>query len=489
MASLSKPITRKRLLEIANSSEKGPMTERWLDGFRARWQDHISLRKVELLSASRAQMSNLDRVRNFVKFEELYQKKHYFPAHAIFNVDECRVSLNNSKRGAKVLTPKKFSKGGLSAKRSNKHCTVIPFCSAAGETISVFWVYPMGPNQKEVAIPTCQRSRSHKRYSEYYLFTKTGYTNNSTFPIILAEFERDFHHRYPGLDAVVYMDRLQSHVTSEVLATMVGHGLHGVLLPAGTTHFMQPLDDAVFACFKNLLRGYRDEQLGANTGHQGPQDDPLLLAMIRAFDDSVKPGVIETAFSNTGLYPWDSEKILMRASLAYADANSVPTDPACPIQAVIAAIQATSTPIPLVAISNFRKHQLDLNTRYDLADIVFQDQAYYQELDRQEQEKALAKRQKLEERDKNQAIKDQKKLEKKIQREARLARNMADRPNWSLARRQSSCLYCADEWKGKKGWEWCSNCDDVGICVSCKQNPDTLATFGQHDRACPPRPG
>ena len=405
-------------MEIANilhPSDRGPMTERWLAGFRERWRDHISLRKTELLSCSRTNTNNLDRVKGFVKFQEVYQQNYYFPAFAIFNVDECRVSLNDSKKGAKVLTPKKFNKGGLSANRTTKHCTVVPFCSASGETISVFWIYPLGQKQKQVSIPVCQRSRSRKLYREYFIFTETGYSKKETFPIMLAQFEKDFHRLYPAVDAVVYMDRLRSHVTADVLATMIGRGLHGVLLPAGTTHFMQPLDDAVFACFKNLLRGHRDQQLGTFPVQPGIQENPLLLATVQAFDASVNPAVIVAAFNNTGIYPWNSEKILARAAFAYPDDNLVPPDTPCPIKAVVAAIQAASTPTPLVAVSVFQKHQLEQNTRYSLEDLVSQDQAYYRERDDEEKEKASAKRRKLQERADNRALKDLEKLEKKTQ--------------------------------------------------------------------------
>ena len=38
-------------------------------------------------------------------------------------------------------------------------------------------------------------------------------------------------------------------------------------------------------------------------------DNTLLTAMMRALKESLEPGPIVASFANTGVYPWNSEKI------------------------------------------------------------------------------------------------------------------------------------------------------------------------------------
>ena len=111
--------------------------------------------------------------------------------------------------------------------------------------------------QTDLLIPHHVGHRNRLNYDEYYLTTATGYTNDEVFPMMMAQFEKDFHRRYPGLRAVVYMDRLSSHTKGDVLASMSKKEVILVLFPAGTTQFLQPLDNAVFAGFKAKLRLYR----------------------------------------------------------------------------------------------------------------------------------------------------------------------------------------------------------------------------------------
>lgn len=146
----------------------------------------------------------------------------------------------------------------------------------------------------------------------YYVVTPNGYTSDDVFPNLVAQFELDFHKLYPDTPAVIYADRLSSHTTPELLATTSAKQLTFVLFPAGTSHFLQPLDDVVFGLFKTKLRMYRDELLASNPFSHSIVKDSLLKAMMLAVQEALQPGPITAAFLNTGIYPWDSEKISAR---------------------------------------------------------------------------------------------------------------------------------------------------------------------------------
>jgi len=105
------------------------------------------------------------------------------------------------------------------------------------------------------------------------LTTENGYSTTETFQMMVAQFGQDFAERYPGLNSVLYMDRLGSHTTPEILATALENHIQVVLLPANTTHFLQPLDDCVFG-LKTLLQKYNVENLVADPLREGLDEIP-----------------------------------------------------------------------------------------------------------------------------------------------------------------------------------------------------------------------
>ena len=267
------------------------------------------------------------------------------------------------------LVSKAYRKSGTRGKREHQHSSIVPFVSVAGEVISVFYVLASKPGEKLVSVPHFKSLRDHTSYREYFLITPTGYTNNEVFPAMVAQFEEDFHRLYPGVRALVYLDRLGSHTTKQLLATIEGKMVSLVLFPAGTTQFLQPLDDAVFGLFKTKLRMHRDRLLTANPLRCLMAENALLTAMMLAIHESLTPAPIKASFLKTGIYPWNPEKILAAARLAYPDVDFVDPELPDPTQQVIAAIQAASPQDNKVVLSRFRRHQLDQGRIYTLEEL------------------------------------------------------------------------------------------------------------------------
>lgn len=315
MANIAKPLDIKTLLAIVTKLHEAKnisFGRKWFYGFYSRWSTFFSKAKSQLISASRSNVNNLQGVDGFIAFHEWYRGYIDYPPHTIFNVDETRVSISEAKRAGAKLVAKGFSKSGTLGKRENQHCSVVPFVSAAGEVISVFSVLASTPGQPVLSVPQRESPRSKQRWCEYYVVTPNGYTSDDVFPNLVAQFELDFHKLYPDTPAVIYADRLSSHTTPELLATTSAKQLTFVLFPAGTSHFLQPLDDVVFGLFKTKLRMYRDELLASNPFSHSIVKDSLLKAMMLAVQEALQPGLITAAFLNTGIYPWDSEKISAR---------------------------------------------------------------------------------------------------------------------------------------------------------------------------------
>lgn len=484
MANISKPLDIKSFLKIMNKRHKSDgkkLGRDWSRGFLQRWSNFVSLKKTQLISVGRSRPDNLGVVEAFVQFQADFNEKFYQPAKTTFNVDESRVSVNEAKKTGKRLGSATFTKGGTKGKRDKQYCSVIPFINALGETISVFYVLPTTPGQTEVHVPTFTSARDGTAYREYYLMTSTGYTNDTCFVQMMAQFEKDFHLIHPGLRAVVYMDRLGSHCTGELLSTLEGKQVWVVLLPAGTTQFLQPLDDAVFALFKKLLLAYRDEDMNAEPLQRGVQDHTLLSAMLRALKESLKPAVIKTSFARTGIYPWNPELILSNARAAFPNADSVGADLPSPTKKMIVAIIEATPRSKEVAVTPFRKHRLESSQIFILDDFVARNNEYYENKEKEEADRRKKAREKKEAAEKrHRDVAEQKKIRLE-EREEKKRRKEQENEEKAKRARQSKCHFCEAAWKASTLWLWCDDCDDYGYCPKCQKDPDRTAAFDQHE--------
>ncbi len=111
------------------------------------------MKETRLISAGRSNPSNLSNVEAFVKFQAEFMAEFYHPAWATFNVDECRATLNDAKRAGRRLVSAQYSKGSTRGKRDKQYCSVVPFISAAGETICVFYVLTSTDGQIVLEVP------------------------------------------------------------------------------------------------------------------------------------------------------------------------------------------------------------------------------------------------------------------------------------------------------------------------------------------------
>ena len=277
---------------------------------------------------------------------------------------------------------------------------------------------------------------------------------------MVAQFEQDFHVRYPDQPALVYADRLSSHTTAELLAATADNQVSFVLFPAGTSQFIQPLDDVVFALFKNKLLMHRDRLMAAEPLKRNIAQDTLLSAMVLALHETLKPGPIKASFRNTGIHPWNPEKIFAAGRSAVPDPNHVDALLPTRAQQILTAIQQASPKAQGVVVTRFRKHRQEQGKAYRLEDLVRQQEEYEAEKQAEAAAKAERAGNRLAAAAERRAHR-QEQLDEREAARAERARAQADAVAIrDLQRRQASCHYCSAAWRGSAAWLWCDHCED-----------------------------
>ena len=113
-----------------------------------------------------------------------------------------------------------------------------------------------------------------------------------------------------GLNRVIVGDNLSSHFSPKVMELAGKHGVSFRLLPPNCTHYLQPLDVAVFRSLKNNWRDLSRAHLATlGKASLAKKDIPQVLRLAM---EAVKPETILNGFRASGLVPFDVEQALKR---------------------------------------------------------------------------------------------------------------------------------------------------------------------------------
>jgi len=488
-AAMSQPLSIERFLAIVNNihsqgKKLEPFTRKWLTGFLDRHRALLNLDKSRLLAPNRSNEGNLGHVLSLIDFHTDFLLTHHFPPWARLNVDESRVTVADARGAGQRLVKRGYRQHGTRAKRESSYMSVVPFVSAAGETIVVFYVLPLPSETGTIHVPHEIGRSLRGSYECFYMFTETGYTNRETFRIMIKKFEEIFNRRYPGLEHILYMDRLSNHVDEHVLETLSSNGGHGVCFPVGTTHFIQPLDDVVFALFKSLLKSERDELLDALETGPSRGASPILVALVPAIRGALTPAAIQRSFRDTYIYPWFPERLGARAREAYPDPNFDHPELGTTGNEIYQAVLSTTPKPKNAAVTPFKAHKALSSGLFHLDDIVAEEKRYEAE----KAEKEAEKKQKKEERQQAIALRQEEREAQKKRKEnehaerQELKRQAQAKKAKSAA--ETTCSFCRSRWQGGQGWLWCDNCPTYLICPKCQKDPHQFSIFDTHDKEC-----
>ena len=93
-------------------------------------------------------------------------------------------------------------------------------------------------------------------WPRFYVFSKSGYSNKKIHSNIMAKFGEIWKHCEPKHYCWLFGDQLAAHKTADIVKNSLADGVMCWLLPANTSHFLQLLDDKVFARFKQILYSF-----------------------------------------------------------------------------------------------------------------------------------------------------------------------------------------------------------------------------------------
>lgn len=213
----------------------------------------------------------------------------------------------------KVMARTKTNNNDMSLKYTNI-ATLLTFVSPNGKCFASFYILKAGNSEQELQSKLtpyypnkCYYVRGSSR--RFFCFTKKGYVVKDVFNDIMKKFVEIWTSENAGMHCYVFGDQLEAHKDFETVKMCYEKNVFMWSLPANTSHFLQPLDNLCFAVLKSKFKSKLYE---LNLRHYLTNSNirqELFAAMYEAEEESMIPSVIKSSFKNTGIYPFDPEKI------------------------------------------------------------------------------------------------------------------------------------------------------------------------------------
>lgn len=142
------------------------------------------------------------------------------------------------------------------------------------------------------------------------IMTETGWSSTAVFRDYL-----EFHflkHAYRGENPrhpiLLIIDGHTTHTSPDVTVWARSMGIHLFVLPAHTSHILQPLDVAVFGPFKRYYYSECAQFMKDNLGQVVTRYNVASIAC-KAYLKSMNPWNIVSAFRKTGIHPLDKDAV------------------------------------------------------------------------------------------------------------------------------------------------------------------------------------
>jgi hypothetical protein len=242
---------RKEIVDIASDytvtlgkrTVEKPLTLNWFHGFMKRWPE-LRVVKPRSLEVSRAKSTSDATVQNyFNQLEHIIDKYELQNSpHLIFNVDEKGISTNHTP--SHIVARRDFYPQSITTGKS-KTITVLGCGSASGVAIPPYFVFPgkrMMPDLLKDASPGANGTMSD-----------SGWSNSSVFRDYLKDhFIKFIPRREPHQYLLLIFDGHKSHISVDLIDWAKEQKIILFILPAHTSHILQPLDVACFGPFQKI---------------------------------------------------------------------------------------------------------------------------------------------------------------------------------------------------------------------------------------------
>ncbi|CAC5405936.1 unnamed protein product [Mytilus coruscus] len=260
-------------LDLKTKKDK-PLTLTWFYGMIRRWPDLkvVKQRALEVVKANTANKENISKYFNQLE-KALLEYNLIDKPHLIYNVDEKSVAISG--KGETI--------------------TILGCGNAIGNALPPFFIFPgqkMNDQLLEGSSPGSVGTVS-----------KTGESNSDIFMDFLRN---HFMKIVPDNGLVLLLlDGHTSHIPVSTFEWARNHNIILQLIPAHTSHFLQPLDVGCYGLLKDIYNSLCHKTI--RTKKCALDHNDVCPMVCKAYKNALSTNNLQSAFRKTGIYPFTKD--------------------------------------------------------------------------------------------------------------------------------------------------------------------------------------
>lgn len=278
-----------------------------------RYFKHFNAKLKPRRSKHLSKKRNCPEIRNetekFIAAVESGREIYPMNADNVVNYDETRICYSTD--GEVVLDSADKERGNAMGRHPFTMGSLLPFVTASGEVLCNLWILKARPgkNDDELCdVKVVTQDKIHPTRGDierYYLFTETGYVDTHSFTKVIDKFAEVWARKHTGRVCWCFGDQLATHASYTITKLARDNDVLMYLLPANTSHFLQPLDSLPFANLKSHMKRNAYESAWQNH-FRGEEAKEIAFALAYAAEENaLTPRILKSAFRRTGVFPWN----------------------------------------------------------------------------------------------------------------------------------------------------------------------------------------
>ncbi|OQE13948.1 hypothetical protein PENSTE_c041G06370 [Penicillium steckii] len=291
-----------------------PPGKNWPQGFYRR-HPQLRARRLRAIDWKRDDRQIVDKVRHWFAIIGRELTDPAILPENVYNMDETGVLLSVL-NAIKVLVGKDDVRKHRGTTLKRTLVTAIECISADGRFLHPLIIWPAATHRSSWT--------THATLGWHFACSKTGYTNTEiSLYWIKNVFDPQTRHRAGGRPRLLICDGFGTHESLEVLKFCFANRIILCRLPSHTSHKLQPCDVGVFSPLKTAYRAQVEQACRAGVNNIGKPHFTYLYDRARA--EAFTPRNIRSAWSRSGLFPFDPSSVLRDIQVARPEAQiSVP---------------------------------------------------------------------------------------------------------------------------------------------------------------------
>ena len=275
-----------------------PFSLMWFHNFMKRWPD-LKVRKPRSLELARAKATSEEAVSSYFKeLDNILTKYDLKKApERIYNIDEKGLKLN--------YTPPKIVAGTDSGDApppavtpgKGETVTVIGCGNALGQQIPPFFIFPGQRMRQELLAGSTPGTDG--------TMSPTGWSNMEIFMSYLTNhFPKYAQGRSESKPILVLYDGHRSHISLPLIDWARNHNIHLFILPAHTSHVLQPLDIGCFGPFERIYNADCHKYMREHSC-TGVDKYSICGVACKAYSKALSPTNLINSFRKAGIYEFN----------------------------------------------------------------------------------------------------------------------------------------------------------------------------------------